>query len=54
MPWYIVWLWDENAIGERKWNITTKEQKVCDVEIEIVGFVINGSVNFTIPPDQQK
>ena len=42
------------AIGGRGWNIATQERKICDVEIEIVTFVINGSVKLTVPPDRQK
>ena len=34
----------KDAIGGRGWNIATQERKLCDVEIEIVTFVINGSV----------
>ena len=30
---------------------TTQERKVCDVEIEIISFIINGSVKFNIPPN---
>ena len=41
---------DKNAIGWRRWNITTQEWKVCDVETEIISFVVNGSVKSTIPP----
>ena len=44
---------DENAIGRRRWNITTQERKVCDVEIEIISFVVNGSVKLSIPPERQ-
>ena len=25
-------------MGRRRWNITTQERKVCDVEIEIISF----------------
>ena len=32
----------------------TQERKICDVEIEIVTFVIDGNVKLTIPPDRQK
>ena len=27
----------------------TKEQKVCDIEIAVISFVVNGSVKFSIP-----
>ena len=30
----------KNAIGGRRWNIATQEWKVCDVEMEIVPFVL--------------
>ena len=30
------------------------EMKVCDMEIEIVTFVVNGSVKLTIPPEGQQ
>ena len=45
---------NKDAIGGRGWNIATQERKICDVEIEIVTFVINGSVKLTVPPDRQK
>ena len=45
---------DKNAIGRRRWDITTQERKVCDMEIEIISFVVNGSVKLTIPPNLQK
>ena len=47
-------LWDQNAIGGRIWYIATQEQKICDMEIEIVTFVINGSMKLTVSPDRQK
>ena len=34
-------------------NITTQERKVCDVEIEIISFVVDGSVKWTIPLNRQ-
>ena len=34
-----------------KWNIATQEWKICDMDIEIVKFVINGSMKMAIPPD---
>ena len=43
-----------DAIGGRGWNIATQERKICDVAIEIVTFVINGSVKLTVHPDRQK
>ena len=45
---------NKDAIGGRGWNIATQERKICDVEIEIVTFVLNGSVKLTVPPDRQK
>ena len=45
---------NKDAIGGRGRNIATQERKICDVEIEIVTFVINGSVKLTVSPDRQK
>ena len=45
---------NKDAIGGRGENIATQERKICDVEIEIPTFVINGNVKFTVPPDRQK
>ena len=45
---------NKDAIGGRGWNIATQVRKICDVEIEIVTFVRNGSVKLTVPPDRQK
>ena len=45
---------NKDALGGRGWNIATQERKKCDVEIEIVVFVINGSVKLTVPPDRQR
>ena len=33
--------------------ITTQEQKVCDVGIEIISFVVDGSEKLTILPNRQ-
>ena len=33
-------LWDKDAIGRWSWYIVTQERKICDMEIEIVTFVI--------------
>ena len=41
-------LQDKDAIGERSWNIATQERKVCHMEVEIVTFVINGSVKLSV------
>ena len=35
-------LWDKNTICWQRWNIATQEQKVCDMEVEIVMFVVKG------------
>ena len=43
----------KTAVGRRRWNITTQKLNVCDVEIEIISFVVNGSVKLTIPPNMQ-
>ena len=45
---------NKDVIGGWGWNIATQERKICDVEIEIVTFVIDGSVKLTVPPDRQK
>ena len=45
---------DKNAIGRRRWNIATQERKVCDMEVEIVTFVVKGSAQLTVPPDRQE
>ena len=39
-------------IGRLRWHIffTTRELKVCVMEIEILTFVISGSVRLTVPP----
>ena len=51
--WYR--LWYEDAIGRRSWYITTQERKICNMEIEIVMFVINGSMKLTdLPIDRSK
>ena len=47
-------LWDKNTIGWRRSNIATQERKVCDVEVEIVKFVVKGSAQLTIPLDPQE
>ena len=36
------------------WNIATQERKVCEMEVEIVMFVVKGSSKLTFPPDQQE
>ena len=46
-------LWDKNAIGVRKWDVATQERNVCNVEIEIVTFVVKGSMKFVVPTDWQ-
>ena len=45
---------NKDAIGGRGLNIATQERKICDLEIEIVTFVINGSVKLTVSSDRQK
>ena len=35
-------------------NIATQELKVCDMEVEIVTFVVKGSVPLAVPPDRQE
>ena len=44
---------DKNTIGRRRWNITTQERKICDMEIVIISFVVDETVKFTIPPNRQ-
>ena len=36
-----------------KMEYYTQGRTVCDVEIEIISFVVDGSVTLTIPPNQQ-
>ena len=43
---------NKDAIGGWGWNIATQERKICGVEIEIVTFIINGSVKLTVPPSR--
>ena len=38
------------AIGGRCWYIATQERKLSYMKIEIVTYVINGSVKLTVPP----
>ena len=47
-------LWDKNTIGWRRWNIATQERKVCDMEVEIVTFVVEGSLQLTVTLDRQE
>ena len=47
-------LWDKNAIGRRRWDVATQERKVCNMEIEIVTFVVKGSAKLTVPTDWQE
>ena len=42
---------DKNAIGMRRWNISTQERKVYDVETEIISLIVDGSVELTVPPN---
>ena len=47
-------LQDKDATCGQWWNITSEEQKVYEMEVEIVMFVINGSVKLTVPTDRQE
>ena len=47
-------LWDKNAIGWRRLDVATQERKVCNMEIEIVAFVVKGSAKLTVPTDCQE
>ena len=47
-------LWDKNPIDWRRWNIATQERNVCDMEVDIVTFVVKGNVQLTVPPDRQE
>ena len=47
-------LWDKHTICWRRWNIATQKKKVCDMEVEIVAFVIKRSAQLTVPPDRQE
>ena len=45
-------LWDKHTIGWRRWNIATQDMKFCDMEVEIVTFVIKGNaplISFVFP-----
>ena len=42
-------LWEENAIGGKRWDVATQERKVCNMEIEIVTFVVKGSKIEKVP-----
>ena len=44
---------NKNTIGRRRWNITTQEMEDCDAKIEIISFVVDGSVKLTIPPNRK-
>ena len=44
-------LCDKNTIGGRRWDVATQERKVCIMEIEIVTFVVKGSMKLTVPTD---
>ena len=37
----------------RRWDVATQERKVCNMEIEIVTFVVKGSAKLTFPTDWQ-
>ena len=41
----------KNVIGGRRWDVATQKRKVCNTEIEIVTFVVNGNAKFTVPTD---
>ena len=47
-------LWDKNVIGGRGWDVATQERKVCNMEIEIVTFVVKESTKLTVPTDWQE
>ena len=43
-------MWNEHAVGCQILNIATQERKICDIEVEIVMFVVKGSAQLTVPP----
>ena len=47
-------LWDKNAISGRRCDFATQERNVCNMEIEIVTFVVKGSAKLTVPTDWQE
>ena len=47
-------LWNKDATGGWSLYVATQEWKICDMEIKIVTFVINESMNLIVPPDRQK
>ena len=38
----------------RRWDVATQERKVCNMENEIVTFVVKGSAKLTVPTDWQE
>ena len=46
-------LWDKNTIGWQRWNIAAQERPVCDMEVEIVTFVVMGSAQLAVTLDRQ-
>ena len=42
------------ANHRRRWDVATQERKVCNMEIEIVTFVVKGSAKLTVPTDWQE
>ena len=44
---------DKNAIGWRRWNITTQDRGICDVEIEITSCVVDRSVKLAMLRNRQ-
>ena len=47
-------LWDKKIIDWRRSNIATQERIVCNIEVEIVTFVVKGSAQLTVPLDGQE
>ena len=37
-------LWNKSVIGLRRWNISTQKRTVCYIEIDVILYVIKGSM----------
>ena len=53
-PWHTVRAVTLKRHRLARWNIVTQERKVCNIEVEIVTFVVKGSAQLTVPPDRQE
>ena len=46
--------WDKDAIGGRSWYTASPNRNICDMGIEIVTSVMNGSMKLTVPAVRRK